>query len=464
MADGLQIEGGGTIAVASAELYEHSAVHARLGAVAAELQAALGQVGRVVDPRTIASVDAPVSASAAERAMDEALARLGDVRTIAEGLPHVLEAAAVAYGIADRVGEGVVDGLFDFGSWIAGAALRLAFPAAVLGAISGTLTATTGIWLLTGGQNPIQWLKEHPEVYTNSFFTGLVGNVAEHADEALLGFLGLPVGLAPLMGGTPGVARLLTATHPLGAFRETPVRIERAIPLLPPQPPTSLTDAAERIKSMEFSGAQVVVEQYEMPNGSAVANVYVDGTIDWSIWPSGEPWDMGSNVGGVAQIDHVGAAEAVKLAMRESGIDAETPVQLFGYSQGGIQAALVAHQEEFNVVSLVTIGSPVGDIRIDPSIRALSVAHTEDLVFAFGDDQVNPQTVQVTTQRFADGAKMPQIAAPGHQFQPYVQTLERVDESGAPQLRGELERILGLTDGAVSSTSTAYVAERVQPD
>jgi pimeloyl-ACP methyl ester carboxylesterase len=164
-------------------------------------------------------------------------------------------------------------------------------------------------------------------------------------------------------------------------------------------------------------------------------------------------------VWGVAQRES-GAARAVELAMQEAGITPETPVQLFGYSQGGIQAALVAHHERFNVVSLVTIGSPVGGIQLDPGIRGLSIGHTEDLVFALDDDQVNAHTVEVTTTRFEPGEPLPHIAGPGHQFQPYVQTLRRIDDSEAPPIRVELDRILGMTDGAVASSATAYRAAR----
>ncbi len=114
------------------------------------------------------------------------------------------------------------------------------------------------------------------------------GNVAEHADEALLGApSGLPLWLAPLLGGTPGMARLLMAARPLGAFQRDAGAARSHDPAPAPEPPpTSLTEAAERIKSMETSGAQVIVEQYELADGSTVANVYIDGTIDWSpVWP-----------------------------------------------------------------------------------------------------------------------------------------------------------------------------------
>lgn len=448
MADELEIRGGGTLAVASEELFAHAEVHARLSDVVAELHAALDQVHRIT-----------IESGTAWNEVEAARYRLCTAQTISEWLPRVLHAAATAYGIADRASDGAWDAVNGTLAWLIG-------PVRLIGALAfsgATLYAGASVigWLT--GKTAEQVLIENPEWYTTPSFAGFVGNVAEHADEAALGSFGLPVMIAPLLGGAPGVARVLTTARPLGAFSETPVRVGRAIPLLPPAAPESLTAAAERIKSMETSGAQVIVERYELSDGSTVANVYIDGTKDWSPVASAEPLDMTSNVGGVAQNAHVGAAEAVKLAMRQSGIGADTPVQLFGYSQGGIQAALVAHQREFNVVSLVTIGSPVGDISLDPSIRALSVGHTEDLVFALGDDQVNPQTVQVTTERFTDDEAMPDLAAPGHQFKPYIQTLERIDASGAPQLTGTLAAVIGTPAGAVSSTSTAYRLERGAP-
>lgn len=451
MDDALHIGVG--ISVATEELFEHAGVHRALADTARELVGVLAIVARI-DLRRAGTGAVPASALAAERAADAALVELDRVRETAERLAGLLELAAAGYGLAERAAEATKDAVNEHLWWLGGAIARVLGP----GLLLAVLPAAPGILSLVAHKKEVgDFLVEHPELYT-SWSPGVTGDLAEHFDAALFGFLGLPPALAPLLGGTRGSAQLLTVANPAGTFRESPVRIERSTPLDPPAPPESLTEAAERIKSMS-DDEQVLIEQYELPDGSTVANVYVDGTADWSPWADDEPFDMTSNVWGVAQRES-GAARAVELAMQEAGITPETPVQLFGYSQGGIQAALVAHHERFNVVSLVTIGSPVGGIQLDPGIRGLSIGHTEDLVFALDDDQVNAHTVEVTTTRFEPGEPLPHIAGPGHQFQPYVQTLRRIDDSEAPPIRVELDRILGMTDGAVASSATAYRAAR----
>ncbi len=238
------------------------------------------------------------------------------------------------------------------------------------------------------------------------------------------------------------------------------MRIKQAIELEAPTPPTGAADGFERMQTKEHGGAQVVVERYVMPDGTAVANVFIDGTEDWSPWSSAEPWDMTSNFGGMAQNDYVGAVEGVKAAMRAAGVTADMPVQLFGYSQGGIHAALVAHQAEFNVVTLNTVGAPIGDIPLPPELQGIAIAHEEDLVFALGDDFSDSPILLVKTARFAD-EPLPEVAAPGHQFDPYRRTFGLADADGAPELQAQIGRFVDMTAGAVSSSSTAYVIERV---
>lgn len=453
----LHIRAGGPISVVGDELRELAASHELL---ARDLVVVMAMLSAAAE--TSCSVD-PAERFAA-RAVDLAAGHLAAAHAIASGLPTRLELAAQWYAEVDRIGAAADHAAGDLRAWLLGMGAQvLAVPLSGV-ALTAAATSTVLAFATTGG-DPVGWLKRHPELYTNEAFAGFINQVAEHSDAWFAGFFGLSTGLSagvlPLLGGTPTAAQVLVKGRLLGTFGETPVRIAQTTEVTAPEPPRRLLEAAQRIQSLS-DGAQVLVEKYELPDGSTVANVYVGGTIDWSLYSSDQPWDMTSNVGAVAQSDEVGAAAAVELAMRDAGIDPATPVQLFGFSQGGIQAALVAHRAEFNVVSLVTIGSPAGDIPLDPGIRGLAIGHTEDPVFALGDEQVNPGMVTVTTRRFGDGDFMPPVAAPAHQFGGYVRTIGAVDASADPRVRAVIDDLLARTQGAVASTAVAYRAERVQ--
>lgn len=455
MAEGV-IAGGGSIAVASEELFAHAGIHRTLSEVVGELLVALTRIGRIVDYRGLVAGDGPMSAQLADQELEVAIARLRTVQCSAEVLPRLLELTAQHYGVAERVAEAGLDAVFDHTWWLGGLAVRTFLPGLVLAGVPLALLAR---------QVPAeQWTQLGLAISREPGLAGVTGSVAEHADEAVAGFLGLPMFVSALFGGTAVTARLLGAAgRPFGLFTDSPVRVAAATPMPAPSPPASLTDAAMRIKSMEHTGAQVVVELYRKPDGIQVAQVYIDGTVDWSPVATTEPMDMSSNVNAVAQLDPVAGAEAVKLAMREAGVTADTPVQLVGFSQGGIQAALVARQEDFHVVGVTTIGAPIQGIAIDPSIPVLSIGHTEDPVFALADEP-GPGVLSYVVQRFDDDHPMPPgMAAPGHQFAPYRQTLEQVDASAAPQLAERVSRLVAFTAGAASATSTAYRLERYEP-
>lgn len=75
-------------------------------------------------------------------------------------------------------------------------------------------------------------------------------------------------------------------------------------------------------------------------------------------------------------------------AMRRAGIQPTDEVMVQGFSQGGIMAARLAANEDsgFNVVNVLTVGSPIDDVNIPhksnggQDVHVLSVAHQSDPV------------------------------------------------------------------------------------
>ncbi len=201
----LIVSGGDTLEVESDELFRHADVHSSLALDLGEIRRLLSQ--------SVWRTDAAAATTSAQHHVAIAL-------EIAEWLPIALHAAALGYGLADRLGDAAKDALANGGAWILG---RLGAIAPGLVALVSLATAAGGFGGVLGaalreGKNPLQYLHDHPELYTTPQVAGLFGTVAEHADEALLGSFGLPLWLAPLLGGTPGMARLLIAARPLGAL------------------------------------------------------------------------------------------------------------------------------------------------------------------------------------------------------------------------------------------------------
>ncbi len=446
-----EVSGGGSIAVAEPELLEHAARHEAFAMAAENLILRLRRIDGIVGRGA-----ATGGADAAEYAIEDAVRALDDARSRAVKLAEALRASATTYGIADRVLDGFVDLGAGYAWYFAGKLALLGLP-----------------WLLSMGQGlkglagsgAFDWLPQSAVQNNGAYTSPLVGDASESlangADEFIAGVLGIPLSVVPLLGGIRFSAG--TVARAGGAFRalgDSPVRIEKRVAGPAPQPPADLTDALVRIKPEE-EGAQVVIERYELMGGGSVANVYVDGTIDWSLIATDEPFDMSSNVNGVAGADTAGY-QAVREAMLDAGLDDGTPVQLFGFSQGALQATVIAESREFNVRTLVTVGSPGDHLLTDHTIRGISIGHDEDPVNrASPGDSGN--LISWRTTRFGDAPSSPSDGVvPAHQFPPYLDTAREIDESGVEIIREEIRRIVDMTDGAVRSTSTAYVVERVQ--
>ncbi len=237
------------------------------------------------------------------------------------------------------------------------------------------------------------------------------------------------------------------------------MRADRAQPIA--AAPASITELAERIpRTDENGGRQIVIEQYTMPDGSSRAVVLLAGTVDFTIG-SDQPWDMGGNFSSVAGLDS-SATMAIDEAMRQAGVDAATPVQLVGFSQGGAHAAAIAIGGDYNVQSVVTFGAPNGQLQFPESIPVLAVRHPDDLVASGlgGNERHQPNVFEVSNTAFAGQVVPTDKPAPAHQFDSYVRTAELMDAAGSPELHAAMNEMLGFAAGAVDGTSTSYLAAR----
>lgn len=451
MAEG---SGGGSIAVADVVLFEHADRHEAFARAAQELMLRLRRIDTLVSAR-----DVPGAGLAAENAVDDAISALHEAGGRALFLSTCLRTAAVAYGIADRAAEAAIDARNGVIAYFLGIVTRPALPFIAAAAWVMSQIAKTGVF--DGAKD---WFTEHNGVYTHPIVGDAVEGIANSSDEFIAGVLGIPATLVPFLGGLRFSARTLVGIgHPFGLLGDSPVRIAKTIEGPPPTPPTSLADFGVPVKQMEDEGVQIVVEKYELMGGGTVATVFIDGTIDWALRPTDEPFDMSSNVNGVAELNNAGY-QAVRQVLLAEGLDDGTPVQLFGFSQGALHAVTVAGTEEFNVQTLLTVGSPGGHISVNPEIKGIAIGHDEDIVHRMSPEPVGGQLAWESEAFGPEGPTPQDGPVPAHQFPPYVKDLAAIDASQARMYVEEVDRIIGMTDGAVRSSSTGYVLERVPAD
>ena len=385
--------------------------------------------------------------AAADRAVDSVASQLAAI--VGRGIPVLAMAAAPTVAMAVAA-AGV-------------AALLLPRAAAAVG-LEDELAA-----LGAAGLEALNRLVSRPET------VALIRRTVGLMDDAMLGAIGVPPPFVSMLGedglglaGLPFAAAVVTGLGggAAGMLRETPVRIAEAhvvAEAAAPDPPQGWAERFDRIPSAGpgTDGMQVVIERYEMPDGSARFEVYVTGTVTFDPVARDEPWDMTSNVRNAMGAD-AGSVRAVVEAMRAAGVDASTPVLLNGYSQGGGIVARVATLPEFDVVGVVSFGGNTGQTPIPQDVLTVIVEHEDDLVPALGGRQDNDAAILVERQAYGpETPPPPGVVVPAHRRPAYAATAALMDEAEDPRLAAAAEQLDGFADGAVSVTVTEYRVERV---
>jgi hypothetical protein len=143
--------------------------------------------------------------------------------------------------------------------------------------------------------------------------------------------------------------------------------------------PRGLVDVIDRMPGQDgLDDARVRVEEYRYASGEREFVAYIAGTR--AAFAADEPWDMTSNL----QL-YFGAQSssylAVERALTAAGAVAGDRVHVFSHSQGGMIAAYLARDGDFDVVTEVSFGSPVQAEQAD-GVLSVAVRHTDDPVAA----------------------------------------------------------------------------------
>ncbi|MCU1508636.1 MAG: hypothetical protein JWQ12_901 [Glaciihabitans sp.] len=464
--DDLTISGGGSVVVASDAMRAQVERLQRLGGRLASARASVAGLTAALPPGLLRAWDAPISALAANRELERAGVLLGAANASATALATEVRAALEAYGLADRVVGQLAQDLTTTVAWGVGFLAPVLLPAAMLflGVVAYEAVAEAKLTNRSLGQ----WANEHNALLCTPGFVALARQVVMGLGPAGAGLARLPPGVAENLsqGAEPfGMAAaagvVLAILRPLGLGNETPVSVKQTTKRKGVPGPVTFADRASRILHPEDSdwGEQVRIDKYTRADGSVRFDVYVSGTIDFGM-KTDEPFDMTSNIGGEGRLP-AGAYRAVREAMQQAGVTAQTPITLNGYSQGGLIASMVAASGNYNVAGLVTFGSPSGQVPVPPSVPVLTVRHSDDLVPALGGFDTNRQALVVERQVYAHDPVPTDIAVPAHQFFNYEYTAALIDAAGSDELRAAVKRLGEFGAGAVSVETTTYTASRI---
>lgn len=467
MHDDLVVSGGGSTAVATVELFEMAQA---LCVVVVQLEQCVTRIDSIDHsvslPELVWAVPAPF-ALAAEWQLTQVRTSIWLAANTARALAISLFASAEAYGVTERGAQHLVQGI----SAKLAYALGLIFPrlAAALGPPVAGTAAGGAVALADAPQHSREqlaaWLLDQNEALTNPLTVLLVRLGVMGADDFAAGVAAVNPTLMHILGDeglgllglTSAAGAAVLLARPTGALAETPVRVARVSTRTDAGAALSYAARAERIP---LGDAQIRIDRHQAEGRPDSFTVYLGGTKDLGLTAMSQPWDMTSNVNAMAMGD-AGSYRAAKEAMLLAGIDASAPVQLVGYSQGGLIAAALAGSGEYNVQGMFTVGGVVSQDLVPQGVDWLAIEHSDDVMPALGGNRNAPDAVLVRREVFAGSPVPADSLLPAHELSRYRETAVMLDGSSDGRSDRMLERLNEISAGTTRVTSTTYLARRV---
>jgi len=456
---GIGVSGGGSVAVDTPGIQTAAA---RLHALGSALAVVTARLAACFTDPALAATGRPAVRAALERADDEARLLARDIDEAAAGL----RTAAVRYGETELAIASAQRIAWAGGAALAGAVTRLAITVLGPGVVLLPLTAAG---LLAGGATLTTVLREllttgRIDPQTDPLVLGGLRLALSSLDDAVHGFE-LDETPAELLNDDPagpdGVER--TAAAVAGRLPDGGHNLALTATTLPgtlPGPGT-LEELGERTPSVEPGGAQLRLDRYPMPDGRSRWIVYVCGTITFTPAATDEPFDLRSDLTGVAG-ERSDSEAALSAAMRRAGVGPDDPVLLVGHSQGALDAVRLAQRGDFDVQGVVTLGGPTGQLVLPQHVPELSVEHEEDVVPVLGGLPASGSggLHRLVVRRSLYGGGPPPgpplvpfaAGAAPHALTEYRETLAGADASPDPRLvafRARMRPFLDATDGRI---------------
>ena len=468
------ISGGGILAVATADLFEACDRLGRLHTVLLQCVVELDRVNSAVTRDQLHRIDAPLSTIRAEEALDDTARIIRSVAPSAQRLQVALLVAAETYGRVEhslaQLSQGVAarfGGLFGRSLPFFGLILLPAIVGAGAGA-AATFALLPHVLRQRALAALPEWLVQNSAPLSDPRVVQFIRLSAMSIDDVGGGLLMVPPEVMTLLGDeglrvlgfTTAAGLLVRLSRPSGLFAETPITVSRSGRQTITTPVEGYGGRIDRIPQGQ---AQIRIDRYEEVDRPDRFEVYIGGTKDFGVLAANEPWDMTSNLNGVAG-EESGASSAVRQAMADAGITATSPVVFTGHSQGGLIAANLAASGDFSTTGLLTVGAPVGQIEVPAGVSFVAIEHTDDLVPATGGTWASTDPVLVRRHYFAGREVDTSQILPAHQLDAYRDTVDLVDASNERRLVRALEQMDSIAAGASSRvTSTLYRGVRATP-
>ncbi|MCW4385779.1 hypothetical protein OH146_08320 [Salinibacterium sp. SYSU T00001] len=468
MSDGLTISGGGSIRVSTEEMAENAAHLRRYAEAAGASCLRLGAVERAISEHTLVTFDAPLSAARADATIDDCVTTLTHTRLQAQALVAMLDIAATSYGLAERANEIVARHIAATLAYALGRVYPL-----ILTWLTPHLLGAAGAWFLTPEERQrrvIDWLGAHSGMLSDPRVVELLRLSVSSVDEFGAGALRVPPELLGLLGdealGVLGFGAsasvLLGTVRSLGLARETEVSVARTNLNVHRAAPGGFEDLAKNIPA---HSEQIRVDRVPSDAGPDRFIVYIGGTREGSLSSGTEPFDGTSNLGGMAQgaplsIGDTGSMQAVRLAMEQAGVTAETPVYFVGYSQGAITGVSLAESGDYTVEGIFTVGGPTGELDVPDGAPYLALEHEEDIITSLGGLHRDNDTVVVRRAVF-EGEEPPKDSLlPAHSLARYRESSALLDAAHEPRIAEAGAHLREFVGGASKVESSTYLARR----
>ncbi len=393
-----------------------------------------------------------------------------------EGLSRLTVHAVQVYRDLDEALAALADGAAYVGGWMLGGTL----PFLAVGGLAmlagnpllAALLVANREALLEGGMESLYdnpWLLEALTAMAPGLVQGTVSSLLLH-DPRLLALVS--GGHWPTGDYEEAILGLLALAGHGGLFQDTgefgaeATGRPRGIDLSEDH---FLQTLMEQQRLLSQHDAQVQVITIDRGPGLPPAYVVqIPGTQVWDPHRGDNPVDVTTNVHLMSQAGQTQMAAAVIRAMEAAGIPPDAPIMLTGHSQGGITAAALATDADFQdrypgLQSVVTAGSPVGTFDVPDDVQVLSLEHAQDVVPML-DGQANPDQPNWTTvSQDLEGSGAP-VASPdlgaAHDLQNYAWTASLADASDHDSIAAWQEQNQEFFGG--SASGQAYQVSPVE--
>jgi hypothetical protein len=221
--------------------------------------------------------------------------------------------------------------------------------------------------------------------------------------------------------------------------------------------PSSLAQLIGRLNALQSAHPGTLrIEQYRdsgqvgsapAENGGRQFIVYLPGMSSNPQVAAAQPFNLTSGIYSMAGAGASDAEVATLSAMKLAGIGTKAGdrVTFVGYSEGALVAANIAKSGKYKVSGLVSVGGPIGNVKLPKDIPVLAIENKNDLMAKL-DLKENPNYKNLLTVKL-DGSNVFQA----HDIQVYDDQAKHVDAGGYSALQRKLQEILPqqpVTDSA----------------